>query len=198
MPLPSRAISHARGHLRVSRFARRTTEKRETARSLTTGGLYRVEVPTPIFLEGEFAACNFRVASKSSLHALRVAQYVQRTKRSVRPQLFKWWILLSTVDNAELVFISSIYWIAIYPADRAITAFERPEPGHASSVLLQEVKNNENVKTVALMQRVVAVNRLRRPRGRGGRGGGAVLGLILLGMCRWPLRAPPPIPCHAG
>ena len=34
-PLPSRAISHARGHLRVSRFARRTTEKRETARSLT-------------------------------------------------------------------------------------------------------------------------------------------------------------------
>ena len=34
VPLPSRAISHARGHLRVSRFARRTTEKRETARSL--------------------------------------------------------------------------------------------------------------------------------------------------------------------
>ena len=34
-PLPSRAISHARGHLRVSRFARQTTEKRETARSLT-------------------------------------------------------------------------------------------------------------------------------------------------------------------
>ena len=32
--LPSRAISLARGHLRVSRFARRTTEKRETARSL--------------------------------------------------------------------------------------------------------------------------------------------------------------------
>ena len=29
-----RATSHARGHLRVSRFARRTTEKRETARSL--------------------------------------------------------------------------------------------------------------------------------------------------------------------
>ena len=28
------AISHASGHLRVSRFARRTTEKRETARSL--------------------------------------------------------------------------------------------------------------------------------------------------------------------
>ena len=27
-------LSHARGHLRVSRFARRTTEKRETARSL--------------------------------------------------------------------------------------------------------------------------------------------------------------------
>ena len=33
-PLLSRAISHARGHLRVSRFARQTTEKRETARSL--------------------------------------------------------------------------------------------------------------------------------------------------------------------
>ena len=29
--------SHARGHLRVSCFARRTTEKRETARSLTSG-----------------------------------------------------------------------------------------------------------------------------------------------------------------
>ena len=29
-----RSVSHARGHLRVSRFARRTTEKRETARSL--------------------------------------------------------------------------------------------------------------------------------------------------------------------
>ena len=81
--------------------------------------------------------------------------------------MFKWWILLSTVDNAELVFISSIYWIAIYPADGAITAFERPEPGHASSVLLQEVKNNENVKTVALMQRVVAVNRLPKAQGPG-------------------------------
>ena len=34
VPLPSRAISHARGRLRVSRLARRTTEKRETARSL--------------------------------------------------------------------------------------------------------------------------------------------------------------------
>ena len=31
---PSRPINHARGHLRVSRFARQTTEKRETARSL--------------------------------------------------------------------------------------------------------------------------------------------------------------------
>ena len=29
--------SHARGHLRFSCFARRTTEKRETARSLTSG-----------------------------------------------------------------------------------------------------------------------------------------------------------------
>ena len=35
-PLPSRAISHARGHLRVSRFAGRTTEKRETARTLAS------------------------------------------------------------------------------------------------------------------------------------------------------------------
>ena len=33
-PLPSRAISHVRGHLCVSRFARRTTGKREAARSL--------------------------------------------------------------------------------------------------------------------------------------------------------------------
>ena len=30
----NRAISHARGYLRVSRLARRTTEKREAARSL--------------------------------------------------------------------------------------------------------------------------------------------------------------------
>ena len=34
MPPPSCAISHTRGHLHVSRFARWTTEKRETARSL--------------------------------------------------------------------------------------------------------------------------------------------------------------------
>ena len=34
MSLPTRSISHARGHLRVSRFVRRTTERRETARSL--------------------------------------------------------------------------------------------------------------------------------------------------------------------
>ena len=34
VPLPSRAIKQASGHLRVSRFARRTTEKRETACSL--------------------------------------------------------------------------------------------------------------------------------------------------------------------
>ena len=100
--------------------------------------------------------------------------------------MFKWLILLSTVDNAELVFISSIYWIAIYPADRAITAFERPEPGHASSVLLQEVKNNENVKTVALMQRVVAVNRLRKAQGPGGPGGrGGREGRRGRGGCTW-------------
>ena len=34
LPQPMVIISHARGHLRVSRFTRRTTEKRETARSL--------------------------------------------------------------------------------------------------------------------------------------------------------------------
>ena len=34
VPLPSRTISHMHGHLRVSRFAQQTTEKRETARSL--------------------------------------------------------------------------------------------------------------------------------------------------------------------
>ena len=38
-PLPSRAVRHARGHLRVSRFARRTTQKRETAHSLHRTGL---------------------------------------------------------------------------------------------------------------------------------------------------------------
>ena len=35
MPLPSRAFSHTRRDLRVLRFARRTTEKRQTARGLT-------------------------------------------------------------------------------------------------------------------------------------------------------------------
>ena len=35
VPLPSRAFSHARGHLRVSRFGRWITEKRDTARSLS-------------------------------------------------------------------------------------------------------------------------------------------------------------------
>ena len=34
VPLLSRAVSHACGHLLVSRLARRTTEKRETTRSL--------------------------------------------------------------------------------------------------------------------------------------------------------------------
>ena len=34
MLFPSRAVSHACGHLLVSRLARRTTEKRETTRSL--------------------------------------------------------------------------------------------------------------------------------------------------------------------
>ena len=36
----TRAISHARGHLPVSRFARQTTEKSETARSLLLLTLY--------------------------------------------------------------------------------------------------------------------------------------------------------------
>ena len=44
---PSRAISHARGHLRVSRFARRTTEKRETARSLDS--LSMLQAPRKLF-----------------------------------------------------------------------------------------------------------------------------------------------------
>ena len=39
VPFPSRAISHARGPLRVSRFALRTIEKRETARSLANNNV---------------------------------------------------------------------------------------------------------------------------------------------------------------
>ena len=42
--VPSRAISHARGHLRISRFARRTTEKREAARSLVLVRLEDLEL----------------------------------------------------------------------------------------------------------------------------------------------------------
>ena len=51
----ARAISHARGHLCVSRFDRRTTEKRETARSLFETGPIR-------FLSDVFAALAFVVA----------------------------------------------------------------------------------------------------------------------------------------
>ena len=42
-PLPSRAISHARDHLRVSRFARRTTEKE---RLLVVYGITESETET--------------------------------------------------------------------------------------------------------------------------------------------------------
>ena len=41
----SRVISHARGYLRVSHFARRTTEKRETAHSLIQT---KPNIPSPI------------------------------------------------------------------------------------------------------------------------------------------------------
>ena len=51
----ARAISHARGHLRVSRFDRRTTEKRETTRSLFETGRIR-------FLSDVFAALALVVA----------------------------------------------------------------------------------------------------------------------------------------
>jgi len=51
VPLPSRAISHARGHLRVSRFARRTTEKRETARSLNIVGTRKTGFALPFQCE---------------------------------------------------------------------------------------------------------------------------------------------------
>ena len=54
VPFPFRAISHARsrlpgharGHLRVSRFARRTTGKRETARSLKAKGFSQMHFAT--------------------------------------------------------------------------------------------------------------------------------------------------------
>ena len=48
VPLPSRAISHARGHLRVSRFARRTTENGETALSLFRACLLGQYIPPPL------------------------------------------------------------------------------------------------------------------------------------------------------
>ena len=52
VPLPSRVISHARGPLRVSRFAQRTTEKRETARSLWTLDVRSVKYKRDIFVSG--------------------------------------------------------------------------------------------------------------------------------------------------
>ena len=51
MPLPSRAISHARGHLRVSRFARRATVKREPARSLNIVGTRKTDFALPFQCE---------------------------------------------------------------------------------------------------------------------------------------------------
>ena len=56
---PSRAISHARGHLRVSRFARRTSEKRETARSLDS--LSMLQAPRKLLKKrlNQYTACNF-------------------------------------------------------------------------------------------------------------------------------------------
>ena len=62
-------------------------------------------VPTPMSFEEEFAACNFDVLismlSKKVLHILS-----EKRNTSVRPQLFKWWIPLSTVDN-EISFHNS-------------------------------------------------------------------------------------------
>ena len=53
VPLPSLpAISHARGPLRVSRFAQRTTEKRETARSLWTLDVRSIKYKRDIFVSG--------------------------------------------------------------------------------------------------------------------------------------------------
>ena len=40
-------MSHASGHLRVSRFARRTTEKRETPRSLNIVGTRKTDFALP-------------------------------------------------------------------------------------------------------------------------------------------------------
>ena len=57
-------------------------------------------------------------------------------------------------------------------------------------VSYKRLKTMKNVKPFAPMQRVVAVNRLRKARGPGGGGTWVMLGLIFLGMCRWPLRAP--------
>ena len=54
VPLTPRAISHARGHLCVSRFARRTAEKRETARSL---GWARNPVKTKIAVQAGVYKC---------------------------------------------------------------------------------------------------------------------------------------------
>ena len=44
-------MSHASGHLRVSRFARRTTEKRETARSLNIVGARKTDFALPFQCE---------------------------------------------------------------------------------------------------------------------------------------------------
>ena len=93
--------------------------------------------------EEEFVACNFDVLiSMLSNKVLHIVSEKRNT--SVRPQLFKWWIPLSTVDNA-ISFHNSYLLdsdLSGYPA------FEQLGQGHASSGLLKEVKNNGNVKTV--------------------------------------------------
>ena len=73
-PLPSRAISHARGHVRISCFARRTTEKRETARSLPHTGFKSLAAKQVSLRSVKHKTCtDFVALSRTTLYFLQPA-----------------------------------------------------------------------------------------------------------------------------
>ena len=119
--------------------------------------------------------------------------------------MFKWWIPLSTVDNAELVFIISIViirWIGLS------LRLNNRSPVMRQGVSYKRLKTMKMLKLSPQCKEWSQSTSYERPGGQGGSwvnfagympltkgpgaggGGGVVLGLILLGMCSWPLRAP--------
>ena len=73
-PLPSPAISPGRGHVRVSRFARRTTEKIETVRSLPHTGFTSLATKQVFLGPVKPETCaDFVALSRTTLYFLQTA-----------------------------------------------------------------------------------------------------------------------------